>query len=320
MNTDLIRNTLRLALKRKHALFADNDAIRLLNAEASDTPRLVFELYGKHAIAYDYGIGLGKAFQRADPDWLKEFGWESIVLLDRTHSGDDERADAIIAAGIPPEKMEVREGPLLFLVEPQHPRNVGLFLDTRDLRTWLRENSNGARVLNLFSYTCSLGLAALYGGATEVVNVDVSKRYLDWGLENLRLNKLPEEKCRFKNMDSERYLDWAAKKQLAFDQIILDPPVFSRFNGKVFRFEEDYFRLAAKCVSLLSPEGVLHAVTNYSGITAVDFEWRLREAVATTDKRVKSIHRIPLPPDFDIAAGSDIRPEGNAMIFQVEME
>jgi len=147
--------------------------------------------------------------------------------------------------------------------------------------------------------------------------VDVSKRYLDWGVENLRLNQLPEDRCRFKHMDSERYLNWAAKKELVFDQIILDPPVFSRFDGKVFRFEEDYFRLAAKCISLLSPAGTLHAVTNYSGITALDFERQLRETAASVGKRAQSIRRVPLPPDFDIAPGSEIRPEGNALIFQV---
>ncbi len=322
MNIDAIHKALQYAAKQKHILSANVEAfeaIRLLNSEASGTPGLVFELYGKHGVAYDYGIDIGQELQGVAADWLKEFKWKSIVLLDRTRPGEEGRVDSVVAAGTAPEKMEVREGSLRFLVEPQHPRNVGLFLDTRELRTWLRENSSQTRVLNLFSYTCSLGLAALAGGAEEVVNVDISQRYLDWGRENLQLNGLPEEKCRFMRMDSERYLDWAAKKNHTFDQIILDPPVFSRFEKKTFRFTEDYFRLVSKSAMLLSPGGTLHAVTNYSGINAFEFEERLQEAVTSMGRYIQSIRQLPLPPDFDIAADTEERVEGNAMIFQVKV-
>src|SRR5690606_17121779 len=135
-----------------------------------------------------------------------------------------------------PESLVVREGDLAFRVEPRHPRNVGLFLDTRGLRASLAAGCAGERVLNLFCYTGSLGFAALAGGARDVVQVDVSARYLDWGRDNLALNGLPADRCAFKAMDSERYLDWALRKDRRFDRIILDPPVFSRFDGKVFRF------------------------------------------------------------------------------------
>ena len=317
MKTDSLQNAMNSAMKRKQALFEETEALRLLNAEASNTPRLVFELYGKHGVLYDYGTGDESELRKTAGKWLVEFGWESITLLDRSFAGNDERKDSAVVAGTAPETLVVREGPLQFRVEPQHPRNVGLFLDTRELRRWLRESSNGAKVLNLFSYTCSLGLAALSGGAEEVVNVDVSQRYLDWGRENLKLNGLSEDKCRFKNMDSERYLDWAAKKKLSFDRIILDPPVFSRFDGKVFRFESDYFRLTAKCSSLLSPNGTLYAVTNYAGIGAEDFKQGLREAVVNAGKTAREIQRISLPEDCDIAPGSGMRAEGNAIMFQI---
>jgi 23S rRNA (cytosine1962-C5)-methyltransferase len=274
---------------------------------------LAAELYGPHCLLYDYG-GWAIPLEEA-VSCTERFGWESLLLKDRTQAGEEGREKAAILAGNPPERLQVREGPLRFLVEPQHPRNVGLFLDTRGLRTWLRENASGA-VLNLFCYTGSLGLAALAGGADSVIQVDISKRYLDWGRDNLGGNSLPADRCRFQRMDGESYLDWAAKKGLRFRHILLDPPVFSRFEGRVFRFETDYFRLASKAAALLAPEGILHAVTNFAGVSAPEFQFRLEQAITGTGRKLSDLRRLPLPSDFDLAGFPGERAEGNALIFQ----
>jgi 23S rRNA (cytosine1962-C5)-methyltransferase len=311
----------------KAALHAECGAARLLNASASGTPRLVFELYGKHGILYDYGdseksdgnageTSRGIRLRAAASSWKERFGWESISLVDRASAGDAARSGSFALAGEPPESLTILENGQPFRLELRHPRNVGLFLDTRELRRELRANSQGARVLNLFCYTGSLGLAALLGGAAEVVQVDVSARYLAWGRENLALAKLAEDRCRFVKMDSERYLDWASKKGLRFDRILLDPPVFSRFDGKVFRFESDYFRLAAKAAALLAPGGALVAVTNYFGVSYAEFASGLGEATHRAGIS-GPIRPIALPPDFEVA-NPDLRPEGNALIACLE--
>ena len=326
-----LETALSAAWARKAPLHAEYGAVRLLNASASGTPRLVFELYGQHALLYDYGNALegnaehgmmpgGDSLRAAASRWTREYGWESISLLDRSRAGETERAGNFALAGEPPEHAILREEGQPFRVEPRHPRNVGLFLDTRELRHRLRADAHGQRVLNLFCYTGSLGLAALSGDASEVAQVDVSARYLEWGRENLRLAGLAEERCRFVRMDSERYLDWAAKKGLRFDRVILDPPVFSRFDGKVFRFEVDYFRLAAKAASLLAPGGSLCAVTNYAGIRPATFAAKLSETLREAGTRAAPPRRIPLPPDFDLAEDAEEMPEGNAMIFEMRRD
>jgi 23S rRNA (cytosine1962-C5)-methyltransferase len=335
MKISALEKALAAAWERKKPLLPETQALRLLNAHASGTPRLVFELYGQHGILYDYGTEQGtfgendsrKSLRAAAAQWCSAFGWESVSLLDRARAGEDERSGNHVLAGEPPESLVVRENALRFRVEPRHPRNVGLFLDTRMLRADLHARmplQSGARVLNLFAYTGSLGLAALAGAAPgsdiEVTQVDISARYLDWGRENLRLNNLPEDRCRFSRMDSERYLDWAAKKNLFFDHIILDPPVFSRFEGKVFRWAEDYFRLTEKCAALLSPAGVLHAVTNYAGITAPEFSAGLLAATQGAGRKTSKPVRIPLPPDFDLPENAEDLPEGNAVIFHVTVD
>lgn len=318
-NFQPLESALSAAWTRKKPLLESAQALRLLNASASGIPRLVLELYGKHALFFDYGSGLGDGLRASAEGLMKNYGWESVSVVDRTLAGDSGRAETEVLAGVVPERLAVREGPLSFLVEPRHPRNVGLFLDTRGLRREIAARARGLRALNLFAYTGSLGLAALAGGAASVTQVDISARYLDWGKENLRLSGLREEACRFTRMDSERYLDWAAKKGLEFELIVLDPPVFSRFEGKVFRFENDYFRLAEKCLARLAPGGSLYAVTNYSGIAPRRFAEGLGDAARRAGKAAKAPVRLPLPEDYDLPPDAEELPEGNALLYRIDL-
>ncbi len=321
MQLGTFEKTLADAWQRKKKLLGRTQCLRLLNAEASGTPGLVFELFAGNAVLYDYGNperhGWGLSLRAAASEWIRDFGWESVSLIDRTSAGDADRTGNHALAGEPAESVVAREDTLRFRLELRHPRNVGLFLDTRVLREHLHDSAEGTRVLNLFAYTGSLGLAALAGGAAAVTQVDISARYLDWGRENLRLNTLPEDSCRFSRMDSERYLDWALKKQRRFDRIILDPPVFSRFDGKVFRFADDYFRLAGKCAALLAPDGVLCAVTNYSGVRPAEFSMALERSLRDAGFNMPPARRVPLPEDYDLPDDAEDLPEGNAMIFQI---
>jgi len=71
----------------------------------------------------------------------------------------------------------VTEGNSAFVVHVAKGQNHGLFLDMANGRQWLRENmmaKPGARVLNLFAYTCAFSVVAKQAGAAEVINLDMS--------------------------------------------------------------------------------------------------------------------------------------------------
>ena len=65
----------------------------------------------------------------------------------------------------------------------------GLFLDQRQRRRWVKENSKDKDVLNLFAFTCGFSLNAACGEARSVVSVDLFAKYLEWGKENFELNE-----------------------------------------------------------------------------------------------------------------------------------
>ncbi len=301
MDLAAFRNALETAWRRRRELMARTDAFRVLNGAASGVPGLIVDHYAGWLVAYAYAKDtflLRPGFAEVLAETTDAKG---LSLIDRGAKDEAGRDDGRMLRGEAPESAEVREGKLRFRVYPRHPRNVGLFLDTRRLREALADASAGQDVLNLFAYSCSLGLAAAAGGAATVANVDVSARYLGWGKDNLALNGLAADRVRFVKMDGGKYLEWAAKKGMAFDAIILDPPSFARNQAGTFSFAKDYFRLAGACARLLRPGGTLYAMTNYGGIAPARFRARLDEVLRAEGHRPASLDRIALPEDFDEA-------------------
>ena len=73
-----------------------------------------------------------------------------------------------------PPRAPFRERGLNFVAELAGGQKTGFFLDQRENRALVRGLAAGRRVLNLFSYSGAFGVAALAGGASRVVHVDVS--------------------------------------------------------------------------------------------------------------------------------------------------
>jgi 23S rRNA (cytosine1962-C5)-methyltransferase len=85
------------------------------------------------------------------------------------------RTETRLMAGAVPEPHVVTEAGTRYLVHLLRGKNHGLFLDMAEGRRWVREHVKpGAKVLNLFAYTCAFSVVALQAGAAEVVNVDMA--------------------------------------------------------------------------------------------------------------------------------------------------
>jgi 23S rRNA (cytosine1962-C5)-methyltransferase len=186
----------------------------------------------------------------------------------------------------------VEEAGLKFKVNLSDYLDTGLFLDHRITRGMVRDEAAGKRVLNLFCYTGSFSVYAAAGGAAQVTSVDLSKTYLQWAEENLRLNDLfDEKKHQYIHADVKQYLD--SLQPASFDLVVMDPPTFS--NSKRMKnfldIQRDHAELLNKTLQALSPGGVIYFSTNYR-----KFELD-KEHLDTGD--VKDITRATTPFDFE---------------------
>jgi len=139
-------------------------------------------------------------------------------------------------------KLVTVEHGLLFQIELGRHQNSGLFLDMRNGRDWVRKNALNKKVLNLFAYTCAFSVAALAGGADQVVNFDTSKAALAKGRENHRLNQQNTQQVIFEGVDIFKSFS-RIKKHGPYDLLICDPPSYQKGSVDIKR---DYKKIVSR--------------------------------------------------------------------------
>ena len=143
-------------------------------------------------------------------------------------------------------------------------QNSGYFPDMKNGRNFVRENSKNKRVLNLFSYTCGFSLAAKLGGASEVINVDMSKSALSMGKANHALNAIDPRGVSYLPYNILKSFG-ALKRKGPYDLIIIDPPSFQKGS---FAATKDYEKIIKKLPELASEESLLLSCLNSPDLTS----------------------------------------------------
>lgn len=253
-------------------------AYRIIDGAGDGARGLYVDRYGPAAVIAVYDdAGVGDAavtaFAQTTLDVLGPAGLRSVYVKpfvrDRSRLGGqppEETRRAVPRAGDPqPDASIVHEHDARFEVRLHDGFSTGLFLDHREHRRALA-SLRPRRALNLFAYTCAFAVPLAAAG-TRVTNVDVSKRYLDWGRRNLELNDVPEGHARFVRMDALEYLAYAARRpDERFDLVILDPPTFSagdpRRGRRPWKASAGYPDLVRGAARVLAPGGAIFAATN----------------------------------------------------------
>jgi 23S rRNA (cytosine1962-C5)-methyltransferase len=227
---------------------------------------------------------------------LKECNWQKWYLQVRGDRGRAPNQELVrLSTEAPPIRWTAKENGLVFSFRRDSGLSPGLFLDQRRNRSWVLNNSNGSKVLNLFCYTGGFSVCAAAGGAQKVVSVDLSRPFLDRAKENFALNSLSSTDHEFRAIDSREYLAWAAKKKLLFDLVICDPPSFGRSKSGVFRFERDFNGLIRQLAAVTAPGGVILFATNFEGWDIDTFTERASCGLETHSMAIR-----PTPsPDLD---------------------
>lgn len=200
------------------------------------------------------------------------------------------RTDTRLMAGAVPEPHVVTEAGTRYLVHLLRGQNHGLFLDMAEGRRWVREQvAPGAKVLNLFAYTCAFSVVALQAGAGEVVNVDMSDGALAIGRRNHALNGVG---AGAKFLAHDIFNSWGKLTRGGpYDLVICDPPSFQKGS---FVATKDYARLARRLPTLLAPGGRALLCLNTPKL-GLDF---LQGVVAENAPELEFLARLANPAAF----------------------
>jgi len=154
-------------------------------------------------------------------------------------------------------------------------QNCGFFLDIEPARIWLETHTKNKKVLNLFSYTCTFSVVAMANQASSVVNFDLSRRSLDTGRENHRVNNVPTNNVKFFANDILK--SWGKiKRHGMYDIIINDPPSFQKGS---FVATKDYKKILTRLHTLLTPNGIALLCLNSPEIVLNDFKQSVEDTL-----------------------------------------
>ncbi|MBI1870624.1 MAG: class I SAM-dependent rRNA methyltransferase [Chlamydiae bacterium] len=292
-----ILNLLERSFEKRTSLFQITNAVRLVNGKGDELTGLTIDQYDRHFVV--------KVF---DPVWnpqldairyflLRRFNPQYLIFKEASSEKTGSTYENLDFVGATSQTV-VTENGLKFWVDLKDHFNTGLFLDMRKNRKMIGTLSQGKSVLNTFSYTCSFGVYCKSWGSLDVVNVDVRPKILEWGKKNYQLNDLSFSKNEFVRANAVQYLLRAVKKENKFDVIILDPPSFSRDEGKIFSVKKDLGGLIHCAIQILNPEGYLFVSTNFSGFSTDQLEKEVRKQAFLEKRLIKKISPLGQDRDF----------------------
>ena len=269
------------AVGLRQRLAVASTGVRLVHGEADGLPGLVVDRYGQ-----------GREGE-GDDLLVAQFGsagverWKAAIadaLLQATGCTRlFERSDASVREleGLPAVTGWLRGGGDTAATITEHGwrltldvaegHKTGFYLDQRDnrglLAHWVRHFGIG-RVLNAYCYTGGFTVAALAGGAREVLSVDSSGPALARVQQHVRLNGFDEAASRVAEADVPALLKRALHEGERFDAIVLDPPKFAPTAAHAERAARAYKHINLLALQLLAPGGLLLTFSCSGGVGA----------------------------------------------------
>lgn len=298
--TNTIENLLARATDARASLFdaRHESAFRLFNGFTEGWPTLAVDLYAQTLVLHDYSetpeenqtfIVAAQRFYQSQLPWI------GATLLKTRNAKTPEARNGVLLSG---EKLatKIRENGVWYSVNLQLNRDASLYLDTRNLRSWIRQNLGSQRVLNTFAYTGSLGVAAQAAGASRVVHLDLNRSFLNVAKTSYTLNGFPINKQDFQTGDFWPLASRMIRAKELFDCVLLDPPFFASTSKGMVDAKNNYARLINKVRPLIANGGRLVAVNNALFVSGSEFMKTLKALCSDGYMEIEEL--IPVAEDF----------------------
>lgn len=208
------------------------------------------------------------------------------------------------------DEFHLQEFGLQYLIRLGSSYDIGLYTDMSSIRhTLQRLVTPGSKVLNLYSYTGAFSLWSMKLGASDVVSVDLSPKYIEWLQQNIGLNpELKSEEHEALTMSVDEALVQLKSQDRKFDLIICDPPSSSSDGEKRTSAIKAYKELLRKMDQVLSPKGKMVVFLNTHQVTSQKFDKALQDYLSELKLNYKLSTRLGLSQDCPTLKGF---PEGS---------
>ncbi|WP_422910107.1 class I SAM-dependent rRNA methyltransferase [Pseudomonas sp. MAC6] len=330
---------LRAALHNRHELLAElhqqgTDCYRLFHGSQEGAGGLTIDRYGPQLLVQSFHQSLSRdeLLQLAE-QCQASLGEQLLLVYNDRSQGNSriDRSDPVYQAE--PAALEDLIGHEWCLNYRVRGRHAGqdplLFLDLRNARGWVKAHSAAKSVLNLFAYTCGVGLSAAAGGAREVVNLDFAEGNLAVGRENGALNPqlAPMQFVQSDYFPAIRQLaglpinarrgqklpHYPRLEQRQFDLVLLDPPAWAKSAFGTVDLLRDYQSLLKPAILATAEDGVLICCNNLAKVAMGDWREQVLRCAEKLGRPVRDWQVLPPASDFP---SQDGQPPLKTLILQ----
>lgn len=312
-----IRGRVRRAVDYRRR-FADLGSCRLIFAESDGLPAVIADKFGDVIVVQILCLGMER-FKADIVDALaQELSprgvYERNDVPVRELEGLTQQTGLLF--GEVPDRVEMQENGVRFLVDVKEGQKTGFFLDQKENRAAIAPFVPGMRVLDCFTHTGSFALHAARYGAAEVTGVDISEHACACALENARLNGV-EDRVRFECANAFDFLRAHQTAGEQYDVVILDPPAFTKTRSAVEGALRGYKEINLRGMKLTRDGGFFVTCSCSQHVTPDLFRGMLMDAQKDAHVQLRQIEWRTQGRDHPILLASPETQYLKCGIFQV---
>ena len=338
-----INRLIKTAVEQRHSLLQQlhdevTDCYRLFHGASEGMAGVTVDRYGPQLIVQSFHHSLDQSQQRQILDSVNE-QLQPLAIDPLCGFYMDRSCKPASSVAIDAEQPLINEASCQELGVNYRTRGIHrgidplLFLDLRVGRRFVTEQAQGLSVLNLFSYTCGVGISAAVAGAGKVVNVDFATSSLAVGRENAVLNGLDDSEVEFvqsdffpaiqqlagqpvkfrrsnsrnnfrNNPSGGRGRSVAAPKSYPrldaqqFDLVFLDPPRWAKSPFGTVDLIRDYASVFKPSLLATKQGGRLICANNVAQVGRDDWLDLLQRSAAKAGRPIRSVEWLQPEADF----------------------
>lgn len=312
-----IRGRVRRALDYRRR-FADLNSCRLIFAESDGLPAVIADKFGDVIVLQILCLGMerfkGDIVDALAQELSPRGIYERNDVPVRELEGLTQQTGLLF--GEVPDRVEMQENGVRFLVDVKEGQKTGFFLDQKENRAAIAPFVSGMRVLDCFTHTGSFALHAAHYGAAEVTGVDISEHACACALENARLNGV-EDRVRFECANAFDFLRAHQTAKEQYDVVILDPPAFTKTRSAVEGALRGYKEINLRGMKLTRDGGFFITCSCSQHVTPDLFRGMLLEAQKDARVQLRQIEWRTQGRDHPILLASPETQYLKCGIFQV---
>lgn len=312
-----IRGRVRRAVDYRRR-FADLNSCRLIFAESDGLPAVIADKFGDVIVVQILCLGMERFKADIVDALVKELSprgvYERNDVPVRELEGLSQQTGLLW--GEVPDRVEMQENGVRFLVDVKEGQKTGFFLDQKENRAAIAPFVPGMRVLDCFTHTGSFALHAARYGAAEVTGVDISEHACACALENARLNGV-EDRVRFECANAFDFLRAQQTAKAQYDVVILDPPAFTKTRSAVEGALRGYKEINLRGMKLTRDGGFFVTCSCSQHVTPDLFRGMLMDAQKDAHVQLRQIEWRTQGRDHPILLASPETQYLKCGIFQV---